>query len=84
MGDDWRQDILNDLDFMKAQVKAQEEAELGEKLRKYLLLPEDEGAQREFFAAVRPDMKKREVDHCVNLLRNKKIRDNFIRGLSEL
>ena len=84
MGDDWRQDILNDLDFMKAQVKDQEKAELGEKYRKLLRLPEDEGAQREFFAAAIPDMKKREVDHYVNLLRNKKKRDNFIRDLSGL
>ena len=66
MGDDWRQDIardwLNDQDFLKA-LKAQKEkrrkAELRKQDIKWLLLPKNEEALREFLMQVASELEAR-------------------------
>ena len=52
MGDDWRQDILNDQDFMKAQETAQLAAEQREESLKWVLLPENEEELRKFLMRI--------------------------------
>ena len=91
MGDDWRQDILNDQDFMKAQKEKLRKAELWEKYIKLLLLPENEKDLRKFLMQAASEAEARGtefaglgvegwVDYYVNRLRkNKKIREDFIR-----
>ena len=91
----WRQNILNDQDFMKAQGEAQEKAALWEEYIKLLLLPENEEALRKFLMPIARDVaasmaKKSEsklnVEGWVNyqvshLRKNKKNREKFIRDV---
>ena len=94
MGNDWRQDILNEQDFMKAQKEKLRKAELWEQYLKLLLLSKNEEALRKFLMRVARVIAEKGlagrlgaegwVDYYVNRLRkNKKIREDFIRGWSE-
>ena len=93
MGDDWRQDILNDQDFMKAQGEAQEKekAELWGKYIRSLLLPENEEELRKFLMQYASEVEARGSelaglgteewinDQVSRLRKNKKDREEFIR-----